>query len=182
MTLGLCTGFESLEAQEFVLRNGDNVELLDYNTDWYVVQRIGLDDECCNNRRYLGNFIAVAKDSIQLRVQEYESRRADDDKSYYANIKFNTQKELPVYTMAKADLLNIQEKEQNWKTVLGVTGVALLFTTVGTAIHGLIVDGDNRKALLISSTIQLATSITLISIAAPENEKYKLKSDAWQFE
>ena len=93
-----------LYAQQFELRNADQTKKLDYNADWYIVQRIGIEEECCNSRRYLGNFVEVSKDSIQLIVKEFESRNVDDEKSYYSQVKFNTKKEYPVYTMAISDL------------------------------------------------------------------------------
>ncbi len=182
LTLGLYFIGLPLYAQQFEIRNADQTKIeLDYNADWYVVQRLGIEDECCNSRRYLGNFVEVSKDSIQLRVKEFEARNVDGEKSYYSKIKFNTKKEYPVYTLAITDLKNLQEKESEWKTVSQITGVTLLLTSVATAIHALVVDGDDRKALFISSGIQLGTSITLISIGASKNEKYKLQSDAWQF-
>ena len=182
LTLGLYFIGLPLYAQQFEIRNADQTKKkLDYNADWYVVQRLGIEDECCNSRRYLGNFVEVSKDSIQLRVKEFEARNVDGEKSYYSKIKFNTKKEYPVYTLAISDLKNLQEKESEWKTVSQITGVTLLLTSVATAIHALVVDGDDRKALFISSGIQLGTSITLISIGASKNEKYKLQSDAWQF-
>lgn len=182
LTLGLYFIGLPLYAQQFEIKNADQTKKkLDYNADWYVVQRLGIEDECCNSRRYLGNFVEVSKDSIQLRVKEFEARNVDGEKSYYSKIKFNTKKEYPVYTLAISDLKNLQEKESEWKTVSQITGVTLLLTSVATAIHALVVDGDDRKALFISSGIQLGTSITLISIGASKNEKYKLQSDAWQF-
>lgn len=180
VTFSICMLSISLHAQQFELKNGDEVKTLDFNEDWYVVQRIGQEDECCNTRRYLGNIVKISEDSIQLSVKTFESMRADDEKSYYSEVKFNTKQEFPMYNLAKSDLKNIQQKQGAWKDVLGITGVALFFTSVGTAIHAFVV--DDRKALLISSAIQLGTSIALIGVGSAQKEKYKLQSDAWQFQ
>lgn len=180
-TFFIATASMPIYAQQFELKSNDESKTFDYNSEWYVVQNIGKDVDCCNSRRYLGNFIDISEDTIRLSVKEMESRSVDDEKSYYSKVKFNRNIEFPIYSVAKSDLKIMYEKESRWKDVFGVTGAALLLTGAGTLVHAFIVDDDDRRALLISSGIQLATSITLISISVTKNNKYKIEEGAWSF-
>ena len=177
----ICLACVCLEAQQFDLKMHSEVKTLDYNKDWFVVQRIGSEDECCNSRRLLGEIVEFSLDSMQLKVVQFETVRTDSEKSYHSKVKFNTKKEFPIYTIAKSDIKNIQEQKSKLKRVFNITGGVLLFTSVATAIHALIVDDDDRKALFLSSGIQLGASIALISFGSSKNKKYSIGENAWRF-
>ncbi len=174
-------GSVHLYAQQFELKKDGKVAQLDLKSDWYVVQKLGNDDECCNSRRFLGEIVNVTQDSVQLEAKQFETKRTDSEKSYLSKVKFNTKAEFPIYTISKSDIKNIQEKGSGLKKVFIGAGGILIFTSVATAIHALIVDDDDRKALLLSAGIQLGASIALISIGNTGKEKYRISEDAWQF-
>lgn len=177
----ICFANVCLEAQQFELNRHGEVRQLDYNKDWYVVQRLGSEDECCNSRRYLGQIFELSQDSIHIKIRQFESRNVDEEKFYYSKMQFNKKKEFPIYKIAKADLKDIQEKQSSLNKVFTVVGVVLLFTSAATAIHAMIVDDDDRKALFLSAGIQIGASIALISIGNIKKEKYIIHENAWQF-
>lgn len=177
----ICLASVCIEAQQFELTKHGEVKTLDYDSDWYVVQKLGNEDECCHSSRYFGKIAELTQDSMRLTVEQFETRKRDDDRSYLSKVKYNPQKEFPIYTIAKSDIKNIQEKGSRLKEVFVISGGILLVASVATAIHLLIVDGDDRKALLASAGIQLGTSILLISIGNSKKDKYIIHENVWQF-
>ena len=177
----ICLASVCLEAQQFELTKHGEVKTLDYDSEWYVVQRLGSEDECCHSNRYFGRMVDLTQDSMQFTVEQIETRKRDDDKSYYSIVKFNTQNEFPIYAIAKSDIKNIQEKRSNLNKAFTVIGGVLLVTSAATALHGMIVDDDDRNALFLSAGIQLGTSIALISIGNIKKEKFIIHENAWQF-
>lgn len=170
-----------INAQQLKIEKHGEVLFLNLDKDWYMVQRLGVEDECCNSRRYFGKINRISKDSIHLETRQFEGRSVDDEKSYYSKVKFNTKKEFPIYSIAKSDLKNIQPKGSKLKPVFMATGGVLLFTSVATAIHSLIVNKDDRNALLISAGIQIGASVALITLGKSKREKYIIHENAWQF-
>ena len=98
----ICFTNVDVTAQQFELKSPKEVKLLDYSSDWYIVQKLGSENECCNSRRFLGELIGFSQDSIEMKVEQLETRRNDTDKSYHSIVKFNTKKEFPIYTLAKS--------------------------------------------------------------------------------
>lgn len=177
----ICMITIGINAQQFDLIKHGEIKTLDYDKDWYVVQNLGNEDECCNSRRLLGEIIKLSQDSMQLQVVEFNTQRNDSEKVYMSKVIFNTKQEFPIYTIAKSDIKYIQEKGSKLTKVLSMSGGVLLLTSVATAIHALIVEGDDRKALFLSAGIQLGASISLITIGKSKKEKYTIDENAWQF-
>lgn len=180
LMLSLLSVLHKSEAQELKIYNQSETKILDYNKSWYIVTKLGDDPECCNSRRMLGHLISESEDSIQLAVRQLQTRKTDSEKSYLSTIKYSKKNKFPVYTLSKGDIMNIEKKTSGFKEVLLGTGGLLFVTSLVTALHGFIVDGDDRKAVLLSSGIQFGASIALITIGTSK-EKYKIADNAWQF-
>lgn len=176
----ICFVSGNTNAQQFELMKHGEVKKLDFTSNWYIVQKLGNEDECCNSRRLFGHIIDLSSDSMEVQVKRLQTRRTDSEKSYSSNVKFNTKMDFPSYTIAKSDIMNMEEKKGKLNEVFSVSGGILLITTVATAISALLVDGDDRKALFLSAGIQLGASITLISIGR-RKKKYIINENNWQF-
>lgn len=171
----------TLHAQHFELYKQGEVQKLKLDKDWYLVQNLGNEEECCHSRRMLGRITKMSQDSVYMSVGQLQTRRTDSEKSYLSTIMYNTTQDLPIYAIAKSDVKNVQEERSTFKNVLEFTGGVLLFTSVVTALNALLVDNEDRKTLLIASGIQLGASLTLIGIGATKTNKYKIHENAWQF-
>jgi len=179
--LTLMVGFQyGAQAQGVKLYKQDKIRTLDDRKDYFVVSNIIDADKCCNSSRFLGKIVGVSVDSIQVSARQLETRRKEDDNGFYSKLSFNTKKELPIYSLAKNSITSFEKKPNKLKETLVVVGGILIFTSVATAIHAFVVDGDDRNALLISSGIQVGASLAFL-ITAAENPKYKIGDGAWNF-
>lgn len=177
----ICFTNVRIEAQQFELNWDAKIKTLDYNSDWYIVQNMGSEDECCNSRRLLGEIIDMTQDTMYIKAAQLETRRTDGDKSYNSTVKFNTKKEFPIYAIVKSDIKNIQKKENGFQEAMVISGGILFVTSLATAINALLVDGDDRRALFISSGIQLGAAISFSIIGSSMKKKYIIHENAWHF-
>ena len=166
----ICGNINLLNAQEFSLRKQDEIKTLDYYANWYIVQKMGDETECCNSRRYLGKIKSISNDSIEIEVSQLQTRRTDMDKSYLSTVKFSQLKEFPTYTIAKSDIKNIQE-EKNLTSIFNISGGILLFTSIATGIHGLIV---NKESILKEQDLESISSYDLVIIHTPHTSFSKI--------
>jgi len=181
IALSILIAMGSTSAQLIEINRHGELKTLELDKDWYIVQQMGEKDDCCNSRRYLGKIVDHTQDSLLIEVSHFKTMKNDGTNVYKSQVIFNTKQDFPIYTIAKADLKYLQEKESKLSKVLTVSGGILLFTSAATAIHALIVEGDDRKALLLSSGIQIGASLGLISLGNRKKEKYVIHENAWQF-
>lgn len=180
-TMVLCFVSVTLNAQQFELIKQGKVKKLDYNTNWYVVHSLGNEDECCNSRRLLGKIVEMSEDSMHLQVTQLQTRRYDSEKSYNSTVLFKAKTDFPVYTIAKSDIKEIDKKGSKFSEGLKITAGLLMITSVATAVQGLVLGSDHRKALLVSAGIQLGTSIIFAVLGNSLDKEYKISKDAWHF-
>ncbi len=167
-------------AQTIILYKSDNIVHLDSTATWLMLEKADLSTKCCNSKRVAGKIHNITKDSISIAMVRMQSSFKDEGRSIWSDEKY-TLENLPIHTMAKLDIRTIQEDyNRDFKKAMNYLGGALLLTGAATAIHSLIVESEDRTALLTSAGIQVGSSLLLLSIGRPK-KKFIIHEDSWQF-